>query len=199
MTWMQYGATFYELGSEDPGKITKEDIARSLAKINRFTGHSNEPISVARHSIYVSKLLDIHPAFAMHGLVHDIGETVVNDLSWAVKTALPSSAREAIADIEHKAQRALLKVLKIQPLSGSKDIGFDAVIMARVKEADWAAVAAEKRDLLKDCDRSWDMLPYPAASVKAHATETWEDDAYYWLYRYEELYPKYIEWWSDQH
>ena len=90
--WMQYGSCKYELGSSKmPYGVTMEDVANSLSKINRFTGHSIEPISVARHSIYVANALWTSPAtamLAMHGLLHDVSETVVNDLSAPLKAAL---------------------------------------------------------------------------------------------------------------
>lgn len=171
--WMQYGKTRYELGSTSMPGVEPRDVANSLAKINRYTGHSSQPLSVARHSIFVSKLLDMNPRWALYGLVHDVAETVTNDLSWPLKQKLASADYKSI---DHAAEVAIMDVLGI-PMPSD-------YVKARVKEADWVAAATEKRDLLPPCDAEWNMLPFPASVTKAEPTKLWSDDAQAWMERY---------------
>lgn len=64
------------------------DIAHSLSFINRFLGHSAHPISVANHSIAVSRLLRAqgHPAdVQLAGLMHDASEAYLCDIPSPLK------------------------------------------------------------------------------------------------------------------
>lgn len=180
MTWMQYGSVPYEIGSETARGVTVVDIAHALARVNRFTGHSRQALSVARHSVYVSKLLDFDPVAAMYGLVHDVHETVVNDISHPLKASLPLEARKAFELIADNADIALYEVLGVawpMPLD----------IQDLVKKADNVAVMTEKRDLMPPCDRVWDMVPAEACHVKAEPTVSARDDEELFLARYMQL------------
>jgi 5'-deoxynucleotidase YfbR-like HD superfamily hydrolase len=177
---MQYGGVSYDIGSLTAHGVRPLDIARALAKLNRYTGHSTEPLSVARHSVYVSKLLDINAWEAMYGLVHDVAETVVNDLSWPLKQKLSKKARMELKFLEAAAEQALFKVLKV-PYPMPEEI------KKAVKRADWVASATEKRDLLPPCPRDWSMLEEPPTHVSATPTTNWKEDADQWLTRYAEL------------
>lgn len=176
---MQYGKTHYVIGSTDPGKITIRDVANSLSRINRFTGHGTT-YSVAKHSVFVSELLDMDTETALYGLAHDVHETVVSDLNWPLKQALGSAAREELKRIEELADVALYKVFGLQwPMP--------AKIAELVKKADWIAVATEKRDLLPGCDRQWDMLPYAPHHRHVSPTVTPKQDMEAFLGRAVEL------------
>lgn len=78
------GKRFYPL---DPRSADFDirDIAHALSLINRFTGHTRYPYSVAQHCIAVSYLLDDDPQLALSGLLHDASEAYVNDLSRPLK------------------------------------------------------------------------------------------------------------------
>ena len=70
-----------------------EDIAHSLALINRFNGHSAFPISVAQHSVYVSRLSD--PGWELQGLLHDGAEAYIGDITkWLKQTPAMAEYRK---------------------------------------------------------------------------------------------------------
>lgn len=68
-----------------PSDIDIRDIAHALALINRFVGHTPAPISVAQHSVYVSRLCD--ERYALQGLLHDASEAFLGDVSKWVKAS----------------------------------------------------------------------------------------------------------------
>lgn len=80
------GKRFYPLDprAEDIDII---DIAHSLSLINRFTGHTRFPYSVAQHSMQVAKMLG--GKHGLDGLLHDASEAYVNDLARPLKRMLP--------------------------------------------------------------------------------------------------------------
>lgn len=61
------------------------DIARSLSRISRYTGHS-KTYSVAQHSVFVSELCP--PQFAYQGLMHDAHEAITGDVSTPFKEVM---------------------------------------------------------------------------------------------------------------
>lgn len=178
-SWMQYGATTYEIGSSSPGKITIVDVANSLARINRFTGHS-KTYSVARHSVFVSKLLDLDRLPALYGLAHDARETVTNDISSPMKAALGPVARLELAELEEAADRALFQVFGLAwPMP--------ADIKKLVKRADMIALATEHRDLQPVCEREWTMLTEAPHHSKVSPTSSEREDAHNFLMRFDAL------------
>lgn len=66
-----------------PEDIFIEDIASALSKLGRFTGHSREFISVAEHSVRVSRL--VSEKYALWGLLHDASEAYLGDISRPLK------------------------------------------------------------------------------------------------------------------
>lgn len=80
-----------------PDDICLEDIAHALSLCNRFAGHTKKPISVAQHSVYVSRLLEddgIMPS--LQGLLHDASEAYLGDMTkWLKQTPEMEAFREA--------------------------------------------------------------------------------------------------------
>lgn len=71
--------------------FTVEQIANVLARINRFAGHWKRPVSVARHSIRVSKLLrdaGHDTETQLQGLFHDAAEAFTTDIPTPLKKLL---------------------------------------------------------------------------------------------------------------
>lgn len=71
-TWMEtWSGKRIDLLNPNPDQIDITDIAHHLSIINRFTGATRCPYSVAQHSLYVSMLLP--ESLQLHGLLHDAG------------------------------------------------------------------------------------------------------------------------------
>jgi 5'-deoxynucleotidase YfbR-like HD superfamily hydrolase len=78
-----------DLLEPDPARISLADIAHHLSQINRWNGASQRPISVAQHSLLVSRALERHgPRLAMLGLLHDAHEAYMGDIATPVKNGL---------------------------------------------------------------------------------------------------------------
>jgi 5'-deoxynucleotidase YfbR-like HD superfamily hydrolase len=188
MHWMQFGGTPYVLGSqrfEQAVKVT--DIANALAKINRFTGHTWEPYSVAKHSVFVSELLDVDPLTALYGLAHDAHEAVISDQNspykWTVRDLLTKhfgpEAAELVKGIEDAADEACHIAMGLEwPVPEE--------IAKLVKRADIVAAATEQRDLMPSCYRDW-AIPVQPHYRRVEATEDWTKDTEAFIARWETL------------
>jgi GNAT superfamily N-acetyltransferase len=80
----------------DPKEICIQDIAHALACCNRFAGHVAKPVSVAQHSVVVSKLAapgQLSTAercmLALQGLLHDASEAYLGDVTKWLKASMP--------------------------------------------------------------------------------------------------------------
>jgi len=92
-----------------PEDIDIIDIAHHLALLNRFVGATKRPISIAQHSVYVSRLLK-ETVWEKEGLFHDAPEAYLGDISKWVKQS-PEMAEYRIA--EAKAWIAICTALKL--------------------------------------------------------------------------------------
>lgn len=82
-----------DLACPSPGAIVLDDIAHHLAALNRFAGAASRPVSVAQHSLLVSRALDPHGArLAMLGLLHDAHEAYLGDISTPAHAAIGGDA-----------------------------------------------------------------------------------------------------------
>lgn len=182
--WMQYGTEKYVLGtSEFPPGVTIVDVAAALAKLNRFTGHSIQPLSVARHSLYVANLAreDGHSALLqLYALLHDAQETVVNDLSAPLKEALGPEGLAAYSVLEGNAEAAVFKLAGVAwPMpTPTRSI---------VKRYDIEAVVAERECLMPPCAAQWRHRLTDEFFTPASPTRDWKYDMIDWLNRYREL------------
>jgi hypothetical protein len=113
-----------------------EDIAASLSKLCRFTGHCQNFYSVAEHSVRVSEL--VPPSMALAGLLHDAAESIVGDMSSPLQHMLPEYKA-----IEARVERHLFWVLGVQDY-------LYPTMHPDIKRADLVMLATEKRDLLPD-------------------------------------------------
>lgn len=69
-----------------PADIDIEDVAHSLSLQNRYTGHTKFPLSVAQHSVILSRNVPKHLALA--ALLHDGPEYLISDVAYPIKSRL---------------------------------------------------------------------------------------------------------------
>jgi hypothetical protein len=169
--------------------VTIDDIAHHLAIINRFTGATSRPYSVAEHSLLCADIaarIGVSPIVQMAALMHDAHEAYVSDLSSPAKTAIDGYGMAqsgipawSLFEAEHaKALRAKFGLLTV--FSNHR---------AFIREVDLEALATERRDLTAFNAAShspWAVLrddtesPIPAApwvdlNSPERESKTWRD------------------------
>ena len=83
--------------------ICIEDIAHALACVNRFAGHTAKPITVAQHSVYVSRVVgDARHPLALQALLHDASEAYLGDVTKWLKPHMP-----AYVEAENRLERLI--------------------------------------------------------------------------------------------
>lgn len=80
----------------DPFRITSydftsKDFAHPLSLLNRYTGHTKRPYSVAEHSVRLS--LAVPDKLKRAAVLHDFNEALTNDLPFPFKSNLPDFVR----------------------------------------------------------------------------------------------------------
>lgn len=92
----------FDMEDFDPSDISIRDVAHHLALINRFRGATTVPVSVAQHSVWVSRLCD--DRVALQGLLHDAAEAYLGDV---VKWQKEDPGYSKFREIEDRLQRAI--------------------------------------------------------------------------------------------
>jgi hypothetical protein len=105
--WIQtYNGHAVDLLNPRVEDVDHIDIAHALSLINRFTGHTLEPWSVAQHSVVGSILAEVlYPQVKWlphEFLFHDAAEAYVGDVSSPLKSILPG-----YRDIEGKHKKCI--------------------------------------------------------------------------------------------
>lgn len=144
----------FDLQDPQPEMVSIIDIARALSHINRFTGHTKKPYSVAVHSLNASYI--VSREFALEALLHDAHEAYTGDVSSPLKSLLPDY--RALEDrIESVVRRRFGLPDKMSP---------------EVKLADLTMLATERKLLLGDDGVNWPSLQ----GVEPLSTIRWLDD-----------------------
>lgn len=143
-TMQTFTGKLIDLSKFSVDDVRLPDISHALAILNRFTGHSKTPYSVAQHSVMVSRICP--PEHAMWGLLHDASEAYLGDIASPLKSMLPD-----YAVLEEKFQRVIAQAFHLP-----------YPIPHEVKLADKRALMAEKRDLIT-CDHDWGIDVEPMA------------------------------------
>jgi hypothetical protein len=117
------------------------DIAHSLAQVNRYNGHGRFPFSVATHSVLVSLLMEeVTGGDPFEGLYHDGTEAYLADVAAPIKPLLPDWKA-----LDGKAELLLRKQLGL-PEKKTKEC----------KAADWLALFIEAYQLMPSKAANWE-------------------------------------------
>ncbi len=153
MTWIQtYTGKAFDLLAPTTDMVCIEDIAHHLALINRFTGATRVPYSVAQHSVMASTL--VPSELMLTALLHDAAEAYCTDISRPMKEAMRATpgGYDAYAQITERVERV------IGDKYGVELVHLDPV----VKHADMSMLGAERVHLHHSVPRAWDWEHHPA-------------------------------------
>lgn len=117
------------------------DIAHHLAGVNRFSGATTVPYSVAQHSVHVSYL--VPQGYELAGLLHDAAEAYLGDMVKPLKLFLG----DEFAAMEKNVMNVIAEAF-----------GVDYRDYDPIKRADLVALATEKRDLMPFSSEDWSYL-----------------------------------------
>lgn len=153
-----YSGKAFDLLNPTPDMIDVNDIAHHLSLINRFTGATREPYSVAQHSVLVAMVVENKlpkTSLPLGALLHDCHEAFIGDISTPMKDLI---GRNRINRFSVEIDRAIAEALMGDPDDRC------LMIHPAVKNADLRMLATEKRDLLEPSEREWewtkDVEPY---------------------------------------
>ncbi len=118
-----------------PEDFDINDIAHSLARINRWNGHTEKTFSVAQHSFMVSRALPDH--LKLFGLMHDAAECYLGDIITPIKRLV----RDVFDIVEERVMMAVANKFEFHDLYCSEEA------KKLVKQADLRVLATEIRDL----------------------------------------------------
>lgn len=191
------------LRAPDYTQLTVTGIAHSLAQINRFTGHSHRPYSVAEHSLLVSEIITQHGGGTLAqlaGLMHDAHEALVGDCTSPLKAEMRRMAAAQTFEsdtlpvartwshfdrAEAAAEAAVRMAFGLLNLSSA--------YKGLVHAADMTALATERRDLLPASPEAWPCLHgvSPVRTIDLLSSErcaySWADWRDAFIERYAEL------------
>lgn len=146
--WIQCysGGQFYPLTPrvED---VRIEDIAHHLSQLNRYTGATVRPYSVAEHCVRVARRVrQLAPEHALWGLLHDASEAYTNDMASPLKYQDELAGFRAVED---RVQRCICDAF-----------GLPHEMPAAVHQADRELLWTEAHALLRNGPRSdWGAGP----------------------------------------
>uniref|UniRef100_A0A183CQZ1 HD family hydrolase n=1 Tax=Globodera pallida TaxID=36090 RepID=A0A183CQZ1_GLOPA len=85
---MMYSGKYFNFMFPETSEFTIEDVALALSRINRYTGHTRFPYSVAQHCV-LGSLQFKDPKMALEFLLHDTSEAFMGDVATPLKMMLP--------------------------------------------------------------------------------------------------------------
>lgn len=139
---MTYTGRMIEPLNPDPALICIEDIAHSLSQVCRFCGHTRHFLSVAQHSVLVSRI--VPREYALVGLLHDASEAYLSDI------ARPIKQQPEFGTVYKQAETRLMHVI-------GEALGFEWPAPDEVHLADEILLRTEQRDLMMP---SPDLIAY---------------------------------------
>ncbi len=144
----------YDLECPDPTSITIQDVAHALSQINRFTGHSRFPYSVAQHSVLGARQLSHEghtEGVQREFLLHDAHEAHIGDVASPIKRCLGL----AWGDFERRHELAL-----------RTRFGLPRDMCKAVKEMDLRMLVTEAAQLLTRPPEPWGIPAEPIEGLK---------------------------------
>lgn len=142
--------------------VSWTDIGHALSQINRWSGHTSHPWSVAQHSVVVAALVE--PQDTLWALLHDAPEAYLTDLPRPLKRAEVLAAYVAL---EAQVMDVILQAAGM-PAGPMPDA---------VREADDAVLVAESRVFFPTRAFSLVGLPTVRESLVAEAMDWIKVDA----------------------
>lgn len=108
-----------------PEHLSAETLGDAMAKLNRFTGRTNEPWSVAAHSVLVERLCP--PELGPWALLHDAHETILGDhtepaLEFIATVGNVPGLEKAVAAAKARIDRAVGSAWNVSIRSWNKDL-----------------------------------------------------------------------------
>lgn len=134
----------------DYNKPTKDmihltDVLTSLARINRYLGHTERPYSVAEHTFFclvMAQKLNYSAREQLLVLVHDFTEAYVGDCPAPLKALLPN-----YCEIEAKVDKVIYEYLGVKPPTEEEFL--------KIKYVDMTMLVIEMKQLTK---HDWELL-----------------------------------------
>ena len=122
--WVAGGRTV-DLLDLQPEDIAAVPLGDALAKLNRFSGRSPEPWSVAAHSVLVEQLCP--PGLGPWALLHDAHEAILGDMTTPAVEFIAHAGRiphlaEAIATVKGRIDRVIGAAWGVPVRSVSREI-----------------------------------------------------------------------------
>lgn len=145
MTWIQArSGTIVDLVDPQPEQIKTSDIAHSLARLCRFTGHTRDFYSVAQHTCLVEGLIPrSNDRLRALAILHDTAEAYTGDVVTPIKHLI----KPWFAPIEERLMSAIYAHYNIDPpVEVEQEI---------IKWADHSILLTERRDLMEPTKDDW--------------------------------------------
>lgn len=138
---MMYSGKYFNFMSPETSEFTIEDVALALSRINRYTGHTRFPYSVAQHCV-LGSLQFKDPKMALEFLLHDTSEAFMGDVATPLKLMLPE-----YQVIEKRVEKAV-----------AERFGTTFPMLPETKEADLRMLATEVIQLMPPAAQQWEIL-----------------------------------------
>jgi hypothetical protein len=164
--------------------VNIRDIAHHLALTNRFNGATTVPVSVAHHSIYVSRLCDQHgEKIALQGLLHDASEAYLGDMTKWLKH---SSIMKDYCLLEVEIQTAVYKSFSL-PETDHHAVKTADVLMVRYEA--WRTLRASLKNVVPEGEVPNYERPTPeeVKLIEPWTPWNWNDAENLFLSRYSRL------------
>ncbi|RUM45137.1 MAG: phosphohydrolase [Desulfocapsa sp.] len=158
-----YSGKIFNLLVPTAAQIDIRDIAKHLSRINRFSGATTHPYSVAQHSVLVCAIateISNSPLTGLYGLIHDAHEAYVGDIPSPVKRALESHLTEFNRfwdSLTDNIDKAVRKKINLPVFISDKE-------RELVQRADLIALATERQLIMAPGD-DWGLSEKPWSAI----------------------------------